>query len=190
MYEDDVPSLLFYDDDTWEDTCRVVKSLPLIYDKRLDRFRHKLQIVAWRSCMAGEVDIVEKLLNGGYVGVNGPVGINEIVWRDVTFLGITNSIEVAELLIKHGAVFKGKGFDCFKHYILRYDPYMIDHFFNHHQFIYTDKYMGLATRYNNDPVIDIINRKRDRQRAVITMDELGKRFNTNVFTCLKIDEYL
>ena len=184
MDEDDDPSLLF-DDNNMTNPCHVVKSLPPIYDKRFYRFRLKLQIVAWWVCMSGEVDLVEKLLKGGYVRIN-----DEHVWCETTLLGVADSIKMADLLISHGAVFKGKDFDCFRVYIRRYEPHMLEHFFNHPEFIYTDKYMKLAIIHNYKRTIDILKRKRDRQRAVITMDELGKRHNTNVFTCLKIDEYL
>ena len=186
MDEDDDPYILI-EGSIYVNPCRVVESLPPTYDKRLDRFRWRVQMVAMRVCGVGRIDLVEKLLNGRYVR------INEQFWGGDTLLGGASSIKMADLLISHGAVFKGRGwkeFDCFKCYIIRCYPYMIKHFFNHHEFIYTDKYMDLAIANDNKPTIDILKRKRDRQRAIITMDELGKRFNTNVFTCLKIDEYL
>ena len=185
MDEDDDPSLLFNGNNR-SNPCDLVESLPPIYDKRLDRFRHSVKRLAWWTCvMEDRIDLVEKLLKGGYVGVN------EIVWLGSTLLRFVNSIKMAEFLINHGAVFKGNEFDCFIFYICDYKPHMLNHFFNHPEFIYTDKYMDIAiSDYDNKPIIDILKRKRDRQHAIITMDELGKQYNTNVFTCLKIDEYL
>ena len=196
MDEDDDPSLLFNGNNMmYEDPCNLVKSLPPIYDKRFDMFRHKLLLLAAWVCDTDRIDLVEKLLKGGYVGVN------EIVWLGSTLLRFVNSIKMAEFLINHGAVFKGKDFDCFIDYIKYPKPHMLNHFFNHPEFIYTDwymdiavdcdhKYMGYVIDYDNKPIIDILKRKRDRQHVVITMDELGKKYKTNVFTCLKIDEYL
>ena len=132
MDEDD-PSLLF--EDRMADPCHLVESLPLTYDNRLDGVRHRVQMVAGVVCMADRVDLVEKLLNGGYVG------INDHVWRGATLLGAANSIEMAEVLINHGAVFKGSGFDCFSYYINYPAPHMLNHFFNHPEFIYRDRYM-------------------------------------------------
>ena len=185
MDEDDDPLPLF--EYMMEDPCHVVKSLPPTHDKRFDMFRHRVELVATSVCELDRVDLVEKLLNGGYVGVN------EIVWYGTTLLGLANSIEMADLLISHGAVFKGRwcnDIDCFSHYICYNKPHMLEHFFNHPEFIYRNLYMDLAIDCDHDPVIVLLKRKRDRQRAVITMDELGKRHNTNVFTCLEIDEYL
>ena len=105
-----------------------------------------------------------------------------------TLLGVARSIEMAELLIKHGAVFKGKGgeFDCFKHYIRRYESHILNHFFNHPEFIYREEYMNIAIDlgYNRDLIIRILDRKRDRQHAVITMSALADRYKTNVYVDL------
>ena len=81
-------------------------------------------------CRADRIDLVEKLLNGEYIEVN------EVIWGNVTLLGVAKSIEMADVLIGHGAVLKGDGFDCFKNYITRQRLYMLEHFFNHHEFIY------------------------------------------------------
>ena len=114
MDEDD-PSLLF--DGRIMDPCHLVESLPLTYDNRLDGVERGMYYsIVGMVCMAGRVDLVEKLLNGGYVG------INDHVWCGGTLLGLTMSIEMAEILIKHGAVLKGREFDCFSFYINRRLP--------------------------------------------------------------------
>ena len=182
MDEDDDPSLLFKGR---TNPCHVVESLPPIYDKRLDMVRHKVKHATMKICELDRVDLVEKLLKGEYVGVN------EKVWCGSTLLGVARSIEMADLLIKHGALFKVLDFDCFYYYINYHKLHMIKHFFNHPEFIYTEQYIEIAiANYDNKPIIEILKRKRDRQRAIITMDELGKQYNTNVFTCLKINDYL
>ena len=159
MDEDDAPLLLFINrDNINNDPCHLVESLPPIYDKRLDMFRYEVQFVAMRVCDADRVDLVEKLLKGEYVGVN------EKVWCGSTLLGFANSIEMAELLIKHGALFKVLDFDCFYYYIILSVPHMLEHFFNHPQFIYRDDYMKLAIHSlregNRELVIEILRRKR------------------------------
>ena len=173
MDEDGDLSLLFNGEDMMEDPCRVAESLPPTYDKRFDMFRYEVQFVAMRVCGADRVDLVEKLLNGGYVG------INEIYICWTTLLGVANSIKMAELLIKHGALFKGRGcndFDCFSFYIYNCKHHMLNHFFNHPEFIYTDKYMYLAIANDNNPTIDILKRKRDIHHEDITMSTLFNNF--------------
>ena len=95
---------------------------------------------------------------------------------------------MAEVLIKHGAVFKCSGFDCFKHYIRRYEPNMLNHFFSHPEFIYRDMYMehaiNLRGGYRRDTIIELLERKRNRQRAVITMSALADKYRTNVYVHL------
>ena len=75
------------------------------------------------------------------------VGINEHVWHGGTLLGIANSIRMAEVLINNGATFKGREFDCFSYYISsRPRLHMLNHFFNHPEFMYREHYMNLANR--------------------------------------------
>ena len=141
-----------------------------------------MHFVARSICKADRVDLVEKLLNGGYVG------INDHVWRRGTLLGITRSIKMAEFLINHGAVFKVGEFDCFSDYIYRLAPHMLNHFFNHPQFIYRDRYMECAIDLSYEltckAIVGILKRKRDRQRSVITMSALADRYRTNVYVDL------
>ena len=189
MDEDDDPSLLFNGNNMmYEDPCNLVKSLPPIYDKRLDMFRHKVKRLAWWTCVVEDkVDLVEKLLKGGYLGINEIIynttlllGIdNNSIKMGTTLLGLANSIEMADFLIDHGAMFKGRGcndFDCFEYYIIRPNLHMLEHFFNHPQFIYTDKYMDLAIKVGYDPTIEILKRKRDIHHEDITMSTLFNNF--------------
>ena len=62
--DDDDPSLLF-EGRIYEDPCHVVESLPLTYDNRLYKVRHRMYCIVDMVCIAGRVDLVEKLLNGG-----------------------------------------------------------------------------------------------------------------------------
>ena len=146
---DDDPSLLF---GYLVDPIHVVESLPLTYDNRLDGIERGMYYsVIGRVCVEGRVDLIEKLLNGEYIG------INEVICAGVTLLGVARSIDMAEFLINRGAVFRGGGrdrvepkrlgkeeLDCFGYYITHPALHILNHFFNHPQFIYRDSYMEVA----------------------------------------------
>ena len=77
---DDVdPSLLV--EGMWEDhPIHVVETLPLTYDNRLNKIQWKVYTVIGIVCRADRVDLVERLLNGGYIG------INEAIWVGGTWI--------------------------------------------------------------------------------------------------------
>ena len=132
--DDEDPSLLF--DEYITEPCHLVDLLPLTYDNRLDKIIHRVYRVSWMVCTEGRIDLVEKLLNGGYIAV-------------------------------------------------RYVPRMLNYYFLNHEFIYRDRYMKLALTYRcHENIIGILDRKRDRQHAVITMSSLADRYRTNVYVHL------
>ena len=180
------PFLLF--DDIWEDPIHFVESLPLTYDIRFadvdDEIRRRVYYLAGVVSFAGRVDLVEKLINGGYVGVNEVFCIR----TTLPLLGVANTTEMADLLISHGAVFRGREFDCFDHYIRRYETHMIEYFFNHPEFIYREEYMNIVNRTGHgltwEPMRGLLKRKRNRQYAAITMSALADRYRTDVYVHL------
>ena len=102
---------------------------------------------------------------------------------------------MAEVLIKRGAMLKGKGFNCFNDYIIQRELHMLDHFFNHPEFIYREhymedanyvdnEYMENANYVDNESIVELLKRKRDRQRAVIVMSALADRYRTDVYVHL------
>ena len=173
------PSLLF--DGMWEDPNHFVESLPLNYDndKRFDDIRLLVAKIVI-NLRGGRVDLVEKLLNCEYTE------INEFVCDGGTLLGFVNSIEMAEVLIKHGATFKGRGFDCFKEYVSSPPRlHILNHFFTHPEFIFRNVYGEYANYVdNNKSIVELLKRKRDRQRAVITMSALADRYRTDIYVHL------
>ena len=68
------------------------------------------------------------------------------------------------------------------------DPSLLVDFFSHPEFIYRDMYMehaiNLRGGYRRDTIIELLERRRNRQRAVITMSALADKYRTNVYVHL------
>ena len=157
------PSLLFLD--TTVHPIEIVESLPFTYINRFadvdDEIRRRVYYVARAVCFAGRVDLVKKLINGGYVGVN------EVFCIRTTLLGVANTTETVDLLIH---------FFSHPEFIYR-EEYMklaID--------------VGTIKHYDSDSeyIVELLKRKRDRQYAVITMSALADRYRTDVYIDLTL----